>query len=242
MVTLERPDLMNKPFSSPSLNALDRPETLTERVCVELRKALIDGSFKPGELIKIRDVATALNVSPTPAREALSILIAEGTLLAGLNKSAMVPHLTPESLQEITELRVALEGVAAEAATRRLSDKDIAEISRLHEGLIEATDAGDVALTLEKNADFHFALYAHSDMPLVTKMIETTWLRSGAYLRLAYPGYGMLRKGLDNHNHIIDNLRKRDSAAVKLSIEQDIRESSTYLMEILQRHVQASAQ
>lgn len=233
---------MNKPFSSSSLNAIERTDTLTERVCIELRKALIDGSFKPGELIKIRDVAAALQVSPTPAREALSILIAEGTLLAGVNKSAMVPHLTPESLQEITELRVALEGVAAEAATRKLTDGDITAISLLHDELIAATEAGDVSLTLEKNADFHFALYAHSEMPLVTKMIETTWLRSGAYLRLAYPGYGMLRKGLDNHHHIIDSLRQRDCVQVKQAIEQDIRESSAFLMEILQRHVQASAQ
>ncbi len=232
---------MNTPFISSSLNAIERSDTLTERVCIELRKALIDGSFKPGELIKIRSVAAALKVSPTPAREALSILIAEGTLLAGANKSAMVARLTPESLQEITELRVALEGVAAEAATRRLTDVDIAAISVLHDELIAATEANDVPLTLEKNADFHFALYAHSEMPLVTKMIETTWLRSGAYLRLAYPGYGMLRKGLDNHNHIIANLRARDSAKVKLSIEQDIRESSAFLMETLQRHVQAGA-
>ena len=73
--------VMNNPFFSSSLNAIERSDTLTERVCIELRKALIDGSFKPGELIKIRTVAAALKVSPTPAREALSILIAEGLSL-----------------------------------------------------------------------------------------------------------------------------------------------------------------
>ena len=223
--------------SPPSLVAIERSETLTERVVAELRKALIDGVFVPGQLIKIRDVARAVNVSPTPAREALTILIAEGLLLtADTNKSAMVPPLTADSLREITEMRVSLECVAATAALPKLTDDDIKTLAESHEEMMRATDADDVAAILHNNAAFHHALYSKSGMPLLIKMIETVWLRSGAYLRTAYPAYGRLRKGLDNHTRIIRALKKRDQAALVQALEHDIRESSAHLHTQLAAH------
>lgn len=221
---------MNTPASR-SLVALERSETLTERVVAELRKALIDGVFVPGQLIKIRDVARSLNVSPTPAREALTILIAEGVLLtADTNKSAMVPALTAESLREITEMRVKLECLAAATALPNLTDDDIKALSESHEEVMRATDADNMASILHNNAVFHYALYSKSEMPLLIKMIETVWLRSGAYLRTAYPAYGRQRKGLDNHTRIIGALKRRDEGALMQALEHDIRESSAHLL------------
>jgi DNA-binding GntR family transcriptional regulator len=228
------------PTSQPGLLAIERNETLTERVVAQLRKALTDGVFVPGQLIKIRDVARALNVSPTPAREALTILIAEGVLLtAETNKSAMVPPLTAESLNEITELRVALECVAAAAALPNLTDEDIAALAKAHAELRRATKEDDIKTTLENNSAFHYSIYGRSGMPLLVKMIETVWLRSGAYLRTAYPAYGRLRKGLDNHDKIIRSLKKRDVAALCAAIESDIRESSEHLFAQLEPHFAA---
>lgn len=219
-----------------SLPTIERSDTLTERVCSELRKALIDGVFPPGGLIKIRDVARALGVSPTPAREALNILIAEGALLADTNKSAMVPDVTRASLHEITELRVSLECVAAAAALPNMSKADIAEAAMHHDELVKATERGDINAILERNADFHFAIYRHAGMPLLMKMIETVWLRSGAYLRIAYPAYGAQRKGLTNHDQIIKCLKSKNADGLREAIERDIRDSSGHLFESLKRH------
>ncbi len=224
-------------LSEPTLGAIERNETLTERVVAKLRKALMDGAFVPGQQIKIRDIAKALNVSPTPAREALAILIAEGVLLtAESNKSAMVPPLTADNLREITELRVALERVAAVTAAGRLTPADIAELDNIQSDIRAATEQDDVKSILESNATFHSSLYEKSASPLLIKMIETVWLRSGAYLRTAYPTYGKLRKGLDNHEQIIASLKKGDLVALGNAIEKDIRESSEYLLEQLEAH------
>lgn len=230
------PTIMNS-LPQPALGAIERNETLTERVVSKLRKALMDGAFVPGQLIKIRDVAKALNVSPTPAREALAILIAEGVLLtADTNKSAMVPPLTADNLREITELRVALECVAASAAFENVTDEDITLLERIQAEVRQATNDDDVKGTLESNAAFHSTLYERSNKPLIIKMIETVWLRSGAYLRTAYPMYGRLRKGLNNHDQIIQSLKERNLNALRAAIEKDIRDSSEHLFEQLQPH------
>jgi DNA-binding GntR family transcriptional regulator len=224
-------------LSQPSLGAIERNDTLTERVVAKLRKALMDGAFIPGQQIKIRDIAKAMNVSPTPAREALAILIAEGVLLtADTNKSAMVPALTADNLREITELRVALECVAAAAAFVNITDQDIARLEKIQEEVVTATTQDDVKATLESNSAFHMALYELSRKPLIIKMLETVWLRSGAYLRTAYPVYGRLRKGLNNHDEIITSLKKRDLDALRIAIEKDIRDSSNHLFSELEPH------
>ena len=222
------------------LEAISRNDTLTERVRVSLRKALIDGAFAPGERIKIREVAQALGVSPTPAREALMHLIAEGALLADTNKTALVPALTLDSLREITELRVSLETAAAAAAVDYLTDEDLAEIADHDKAGVDAAAANDMKVATEQNAAFHFGIYQHARMPLMVRMIETTWLRSGAYLAIAYPAFDMTRQGLTKHQAILAALRSRDASAVRATIEDDIRSSSKFLFESLRQHLQKS--
>ena len=100
------------------LDLIERSETLTAQVAEKLRAALIGGVFAPGDKITIRAVAKSLGVSLTPAREALSILAAEGALEFGANRTLMVPPLSVDRLAEITRIRIALEGLAAERAAR----------------------------------------------------------------------------------------------------------------------------
>ena len=57
-----------------------RPDTLGSRARDEVKRAIMSGRFRPGEKITIRALAAALNISITPAREALAILAAEGVL------------------------------------------------------------------------------------------------------------------------------------------------------------------
>ncbi|OBZ94805.1 hypothetical protein ADU59_13360 [Pararhizobium polonicum] len=220
-----------------ALETIERNDTLSERVKYALRKALIEGTFAPGSRIKIRDVAQALGVSPTPAREALMTLIAEGALIEDSNKSAIVPALTKESLLEITELRVSLEKTAARIVIPVLNDAALSEIEEFNARIVAASEAGDMKHGLEENANFHFAIYRLTQMPMLLKMIETVWLRSGAYLNLAYPAFANINTSHSKHQMIIGALRARDVVALETAIEDDIRTSAQHLFERLDEHL-----
>ena len=88
-------------------------ETLHERAYLELRKAIMSGAIPPGATITIRAMATALGTSPMPVREALRRLEASHVLELRGGGVLAVPAPSPDELQEIREIRVSLEGLAA---------------------------------------------------------------------------------------------------------------------------------
>src|SRR5271163_3805682 len=86
--------------------------TLNDRAYGELRKGLISGTFRPGQVLVIRTLAEAYGISTTPVREALQRLVAERLLEMQSNRSIAVPYLSVEKFVELVRIRTALEGLA----------------------------------------------------------------------------------------------------------------------------------
>ena len=145
------------------MNALDRmtpigrSDTLAQKVKARLREAVMAGHFRPGGKLTIRSVATAFDVSLTPAREALYSLTAEGSLEMDSNGSVYVPELTEERVLEVTKIRVSLEGLAAREAIRRITEEEIANIDALNDAITEADSKRDYSNLISLNWQFHFA-------------------------------------------------------------------------------------
>lgn len=98
--------------------------TLTDEVYETIRAQLMDHVVAPGARINIDALARSLQVSPTPVREALARLEADGLIrkrpLAGYTAT---PLLTREEFEELVEMRLILETAAARlAATRHARD------------------------------------------------------------------------------------------------------------------------
>jgi Bacterial regulatory proteins, gntR family len=59
-------------------------DNLTARVYDELRRALMEGRFRPGHRFKIRELPSSLGVSETPVCESLMQLVRPVFLLSGI--------------------------------------------------------------------------------------------------------------------------------------------------------------
>src|SRR5215475_1089790 len=93
--------------------------SLRKQVYDSLRAALTAGRFTPGQKLSFRFIAGALGVSLTPVREAVRRLVAEGAFEMRPNRSVRVPLMTRDRILELRDIRVALEGLAAEKAAAR---------------------------------------------------------------------------------------------------------------------------
>src|SRR5438270_8548096 len=107
------------------LQPIQREKPLGIVAYERLKRALMSGEFKYGEKLTVRSVAELFNISITPARDALSRLVSEGALEAKGPKTIVVPELSYHTLQEITRIRLALEGMAAEVATPNIDRNGI---------------------------------------------------------------------------------------------------------------------
>ena len=98
---------------------------------VMLRDLILGGSIPAGAKLGEADLASRLDVSRTPIREALSRLAAEGLVELVPNRGARVAHWTDEELEQIFELRLRLEPYAVGLAVPRLTDSDLDDLDTL---------------------------------------------------------------------------------------------------------------
>jgi DNA-binding GntR family transcriptional regulator len=93
-----------------------------------LRNAIIEGEFRPGERIIEQRVAADLRLSRTPVREAVRMLAADGLVIATRHRGAIVRPLDRADVLDLYELRARLESYAAELASSRAQEAELAEI------------------------------------------------------------------------------------------------------------------
>ena len=203
--------------------------TVHARVYDAMKRALMRGQFEPGQKITIRAAAAVLGTSATPVREAIRRLAAEGALEHLRSGSAQLPSLTRERLFEVTEVRIALESLAARHAASRMTRGNIDALEALQAQLGKARDREDYETYLALNEAFHFAYYRAAAMPILLRAIESMWLQSGPYLSLLLPGM----RGIDLHAAAIDAGRRQDGAAAAFAIAEDIRRAAERLASLL---------
>lgn len=216
-------------------------ENLTGRVYGELRVALLEGRMQPGQRLKIRDLALALGVSETPVREAVMQLVRERALRMEQAKAITVAGLTLAQYLELREVRLALEGLAAEAAARRITDAAIRTMERAHAELVRAEDGGEAAPAIRANWRFHHTLYRAAAMPELLAVIEGIWLRNGPMLNHLYPHARPTYPGRHRHLDILDGLRARDPMATRTAIQADMTEGGEGLVRHLATLEKAAA-
>jgi DNA-binding GntR family transcriptional regulator len=196
--------------------------TLSSRVYTELRALVRQGAFSPGEALPIRTLALAFGVSPTPVREALQQLVAEGIVVAAPNRSFRIGELTAEQFADLREVRLSLEGLAAERAARRMTPDILAELEDHNRGMLRAAEEHRGEDYLSLNEAFHFAVYRAAGSDVILQMLDVIWLRVGPYLRQLLADISMRDAFSGYHEEIIAALARGDAAAAAEAIRADI--------------------
>src|SRR5260370_38833859 len=81
-----------------------------------LRRRILDGGYRPGDRLRLTQIARELALSEMPVREALRLLQKDGLVVMELHRGAHVAELSLKRAYEIVEVRTALECVAGVGA------------------------------------------------------------------------------------------------------------------------------
>lgn len=145
--------------------------------------AMKSGKFQPGETLITRSLAKAMGISSTPVREALSKLVTLNAVdIDPRNRSAMMPSLTVDRLEELYSLREVLDGMAVEFAARNITDDEIEEITKLANQLDLYESSDESELFLDKSEQFFMNIYKYARRPILFEVIKGIWLRSSVIL------------------------------------------------------------
>lgn len=185
-----------------------------------IAEALTQGALKPGDRLKIRDLAQKMGTSVTPVRDAILRLVHEGALSLKSPRDIRVPILHQDRYLEVRVIRLKLEGLAAEGAARNATAADIARLERLTEDNEKALACSEFTRATAINQIFHFELAEIAAMPILRGILQNLWLQMGPIIAAAYENGG--RTMIEHHYDVIDAVRRHDPMAAKLAIRQDI--------------------
>jgi DNA-binding GntR family transcriptional regulator len=153
-----------------------------------LREAILRGDLVPGQKLTQQELAEWLDMSSTPVREVLRILVAEGLLEYIPNKGVQVSQIQVEETEEISRIRAVLERLAVEESTQHLTPADLANLAELEHQFELAWQRVDLPQVRRCNYEFHAAIYRGSGLPVLCAMIEKLWPRFPTDLLWMIPG------------------------------------------------------
>lgn len=207
--------------------ALDRQETVGEAapsktLAVRLREQLSDeilrGMLAPGVPLEEAELARRFEVSRTPVREAIRLLVASGLVEARPHRSAVVARATQEQLAAMFEALLELESLCAGLAAERMTMAERAELRRINTAMSAAVRAGDPQRYHDLNEQFHSAIYAGSHNPYLERLTTETRARISPFSRVQFRTFGRLARSHAEHDNVVRAILegKRGAAATAM--------------------------
>ena len=141
-------------------------ESLAEMASRKLRTLILTGELQPGERVTEAELTDLLQISRTPAREAIRILSSEGLLVVFPNRGAEVVSYSPEVVRDSIEVVEYLEGIAGRFAAKRATDSEVDEICSLTLEMQAAYRRRDKIRYYTLNQEIHYAILkaSHNDV------------------------------------------------------------------------------
>lgn len=145
---------MNAPTRARTAGAVRR-EQLSDEVAARLRAEIMTGALRPESFIRLDETAARLGVSITPVREALRTLRGEGMVELEPHRGHRVIPLSRSDIEDIFWLQSTIAQELAATATRRITEEQIGQLSRLNEKLALAVEQRDVERIAQAEFEFH---------------------------------------------------------------------------------------
>jgi DNA-binding GntR family transcriptional regulator len=214
------------------LPPLLRVESLAEQAYQAIREGIATGLFSAGERVTERGLASKLNVSATPVREALRRLEQEGLIERVSARHLRVVDHSSDTLRELLLTGAALRALEARFATRKITDDALDRMAAIVEA--QASEQGmDIPERLRIAREFDMEIERAADNPTLRSMILSLTIigqerraRSVESL-LLHPEAGMRR--IQDHRDLLTAFRRRDPDLV----EQVFRRHATAGVELL---------
>ena len=136
----------------------DSVEVAHDRV----RGAILRGELTPGEELSQVEIARRLGVSRTPLREALRMLQREGLIEAERHRRIRVAPFSLDELEQLYAMRVILEAFCIRETVPRLTATQLDELDELLVTMDELAARNDVEGWEAPHHRFHLALGQHA--------------------------------------------------------------------------------
>ena len=187
------------------MTTLPRHTTKTDLALQILRERISGGQLRPGERLRLDVLKEQLGMSPTPIREALRLLQADGLVDYRPHQGMIVADISVHDVAKIYLLRSVLEPLAVELAVPSLEKEHLEELERLYEAFCDAIHSGRGTAISGSNAEWHSAIYARCGSGDLKDFIRQLWARFPWRTMWVLPG--RIERSLEEHGAVMAAIR-----------------------------------
>jgi DNA-binding GntR family transcriptional regulator len=188
--------------------AVGKRVTAVEWVRDVLRVGIIRGNLPGGSRLVQTDIASQLNVSTTPVREAMRDLASEGLINLDSHRIGTVRTPDWDEMVEIVEVRRALGRVAVEKSMAKITPMQMEEAASLAEKLVKEEDLGNWVLT---NSAFHSVFHRATGTKRLAGMLLALEDAGGVFVAQAQRLHPELRRqAVADHFAVLECYRRGD--------------------------------
>lgn len=175
-----------------------------------LRSKIITGTFGPGYRIVIDQVASDLELSIIPVREAIRQLESDGLIQYKPYSGAIVSNINKKEYVETLSILAVLEGYATAQSAKLISEEDIALLTEINGQMSDVLYNFEFEQFGELNRKFHTVIYESCDNDNLKKQINNLWERMGIVRRSGFTFMPQrARQSIAEHSQIIQMLSEQ---------------------------------
>lgn len=209
-----------------------RPQ-LSEAVATFVRKRIFDGTYAAGEYVRLDQLATDLNISVTPVREALLELRAEGMLAQQPHRGFVVLPVTGRDLVDVANVQAYVGGELAARAAAGISDHQLRELGEIQAELEDAYAGDDDDRTVRLNHDFHRTINVAANSPKLAQLMSriTRYAPESVFPTIA----GWPARSVRDHRRVLAALTARNGKLARTAMAEHLAAGVDPLIEHLTR-------
>ncbi|MFN3283600.1 MAG: GntR family transcriptional regulator [Pseudothermotoga sp.] len=214
------------------MEVYQRPLKISNSIAQQLKQDIIKGVYKPGERLKIMELAKRFGASQTSIREALKILQKSDLITEFPHKGYVVTELDLQELLDIWKIKEKLWALAFAWFAERASEEQIQKVKIFVKKFRDAYIEHDIDKAFEANFQFTDVILEGCGSKKLVSLLESTEDQAKRYRYLSLEYDDNLRVSSQYFMEVAYALEKRDSKKAADLIAEYIRFSG----DVIQRY------
>ncbi len=203
--------------------------SLSEQAAEKVKSWILSLRLNPGERLIVDNLAEKLEISRTPIREGLQKLVSQG-LVAYDGKSYSVMTFSQRDIENLFEIRCALETLAARQASERMSEELIDDLWSCYEEFQAQQPEKDIKEALSHDMRYHRIIREGAGNLRLKTMLDTLhnqiwWVIYQIYA--GKPDEYKSRLSLPEHLAILKCIAARDGKGAAEAMERHLHRSES---------------
>ena len=200
-------------------------KTIRRKIYEHLREQLLSGKIQPHQHLIEAKIARDIGTSRTPVREALHSLELEGLIESIPRVGYVVKPISEQEVEEICEIRAAIEGLAARWAMEKAHGKLVIELEKNISIAEDKVSKGDVRVFVDMDARFHEIISKFSGSQRLLELAQTLRRHMLRYRIQSIYSVDNVLRAIDGHKRILRAIQKQNLEEINKAIQHHMEQS-----------------